>query len=1104
MRAQGEFPRKYIRHISIAVCLAAVLVTACCLFTSGASGASISGDILITEIVSSNCVSLAGPNGSSPDWIELYNRSDSNVSLSGYSIGTSFDGERHTLGDITVPANGYTTVYAETGSGAASTGFSLSSDGEKLYLFSPDGEVLEYISVPSLFTDVSYARRGSGSFGYCLHPTPAAANETQIENMRYYETRTQSADLVVTEVMPHPSSGSAWIELYNAGRSELSLDMFFVAGNEQNVSPVQLPKSILEAGQYALVYASGAQNVLSAPLNFGSEDRGAYLFDVTGTLRSSLAWAIYPGCDIAVVAADTYTKTPTPGAANSEDIFTLKGRAAMDSTDPVHINEVLVSNMYSIADPEHERCAWIEVHNTSAQPVSLSGYYVSDDANDPLKWPFPDITLEPDGYSVALLCGKTGTPGELRAPFRIAEDESTLYLTELNSMRTDTFVLPAEQADGVSVGRTENGESCYYACPSPGSANAESFPTISAALESRTKGVYISEVCAASADEDWVELYNSSDKSMDLSGWYLSDDAGNLKKWRISSLTVGANGYKVIELDGDSDDDAVDDDADDDDVPFAISITGETLTLTNASGAVIDFMETGNLRVGVTSGRAQGDAALTRVFFEEPTPGAQNSSRTCMGYASAPLLSETGLYHTEAFTLTISAPVPDADIYYTLDGSKPDKTDKRYTAPITISRNTVVRAVAFEAGLLPSEATTETYLFEEPHTVPVFCLSGEPSEIDIIFHQANRNYKPMYGGNVEYYETDGTLGVSFTAGIKPKGRSSLDLGQNSVTLKMREQYGRNEITYPFFETGDVTSFREITLRNSGEDRIRSRLRDSFVHKLAEGLNVATIRTRIVAVYVNGVYWGFYDLTEEQEEGYFESYFGLKNEDMDMIDRNKTVMEGSADDYLTVREYARTWNLADDAVFAEFAKHVDTDACMDYLVINTFFGNGDVINQRFWRAKDNSVRWQPLLFDLDWCLRFNDYTRQTFTRYFSKEGATAVNATVTNMDIFYGLKQNKAWREAFIDRFIELAYTNFDTDRMLALFDATVEQMNPEMLRQIAKWHTHEDMDAWLEQTQGMREALIKRRDIVMAQLAEAFGLSDAQLQARIEAFTSAH
>ncbi len=1092
-----EYPRELSRsrrsRVSVAFAILLVVVTVLCCLYAGASGASSHGGLIINEVVSSNSGSLTDSQGGSPDWIELYNGTDSDINLSGYSIVRRLTDERASLGNVTIPAGGYTIIYAdnEAYGDPPCTCFTLSKSGETLYLLDPSGIVLQQLTVPALYTDISYAFSTSGRYGYCLNPTPAATNDTSVETLQSLEEQTQSANIIITEVMPDSQAGSGWIELYNNGDTTINLNLFYLSDNEADASPCRLPDSTLAPGEYALIRTGDTSEALSVPFSFGSNDHGAYLYDVTGILRGALNWQVIPGSGVSVVGDNAYTKQPSPGAANSGSVFSLSDRTEMNDTDPVRISEVLADNAHSISDVDGERSAWAEVHNQSSLPVSLSGYYLSDDADDPLKWAFPAMTLQPDGYAVVFLSGTEGGTETLQASFSLSADEDALYLTDISTMHTDTLALPASVAD-VSIGRAADGSPCYYACPSPSAANTQGYALLADALSSRTQGVYISEVCASGEDGDWVELYNGSNMAVDLTGWYLSDDADEPLQWRIPSLTIAAGGYTVIAGNGTTDAAA----------PFGISITGETIVLSNAGGALVDAFDSGVLRTGLTSGRAAGSATLSRTFFLVPTPGAPNSDQTSTGYAIAPVFSDNGLYHTEAFSLSITPASEDTVIYYTLDGSVPGEGDIRYTGPITIEDNTVVRAVAFSPGLMASDVVTATYLFEEPHTVPVVCLSGEPSQMYTIFNKASRNYKPEYAGNVEYYEADGTLGISFTAGIVPKGRSSLKYDQKSVTIRLQERYGRTEITYPLFEDGGVSTFSEFTLRNSGQDYFGSRLRDSFVQQLAQGMDVDGIRTRLAAVYMNGVYWGLYDLNEEQEEGYFEAYYGLEYDDIDMIDRNNTVKEGSVDNYLLVRSYARNWDLSDDAVFAQFTELVDADACMDYLIVNTFFGNGDVMNQRFWRAQDGSVSWRPLLFDLDWCMRFDSAYRDTFPRYFSREGSAAGNGTITNMDIFYGLKKNAAWREAFIDRFIEVAYTHFDTDRVLALFDETVAQMEPEMTRHIARWHTHRSVNTWLSQTEALRSALEKRRDIALREMADAFGLSNAELETRVNAFLS--
>ena len=602
-KPRGSFRRN--RSLVVLAILLTMLTIADCLTAGNAYSAS-GSSLFISEVVSSNSRSLTDSLGGSPDWIELYNGTDSDINLNGYAIVCSLTDERILLGEVTLPAGGYTIVYAEDEAydNVPCTGFSLSKGGESLYLLDDSGIVLQQIAVPALPTDISYARGKSQSYGYCLSPTPADANDTEIETLHSLKEQAQDSKLTITEVMPEPQTGDGWVELYNGGEATVDLNLFCLADDAADASPCRLPAAVLAPGAYALIYTGDSSGGLSVPFSFGESDHGTYLYDVTGALYSALTWPVSPGSGVSVVGKDAYTREPTPGAANSGSIFSLSGRAAMDATDPVRLSEVLADNAHSIADTDGEHIAWAEIYNLSDDAVPLSGYYLSDDADDPLKWAFPEMTLEAGGYAVVFLSGEEDGGAALQAFFSLGMDEDALYLTDISTMRTDTLALPAS-VDDVSVGRSADGSPCYYACPSPRATNAPGYALLADALNSRMQGVYISEVCASSDDGDWIELYNGAGTTVDLTGWHLSDDPDDPFAWCIPMLTIEAHGYVVIKANGAADMAA----------PFGISIKGETLVLTNASGALVDAMATGVLRTGLTSGRAQGSATLARTFF---------------------------------------------------------------------------------------------------------------------------------------------------------------------------------------------------------------------------------------------------------------------------------------------------------------------------------------------------------------------------------------------------------------------------------------------------------------------------------------------------------
>ena len=75
------------------------------------------------------------------------------------------------------------------------------------------------------------------------------------------------------------------------------------------------------------------------------------------------------------------------------------------------------------------------------------------------------------------------------------------------------------------------------------------------------------------------------------------------------------------------------------------------------------------------------------------------------------------------------AAAPGARIFYTLDYSAPDETDAPYTGPIAVTDTTVVRAVAYQEGYLPSYSASQSYLYDAEHTLRVVSMVADPEDI---------------------------------------------------------------------------------------------------------------------------------------------------------------------------------------------------------------------------------------------------------------------------------------------------------------------------------------------------------------------------------------
>ena len=143
----------------------------------------IDGQLCINEFLASNLKSLPGPKKDYPDWIELYNPTHVDISLSGYYISDHLDDyERHELGDVTVPSGGFLVLWADndTELGADHLSFELNNDGEGVGLYRPDGSSIDKITWDKALTsDWSVARKPDDcgdSLEHDATPTPGETN----------------------------------------------------------------------------------------------------------------------------------------------------------------------------------------------------------------------------------------------------------------------------------------------------------------------------------------------------------------------------------------------------------------------------------------------------------------------------------------------------------------------------------------------------------------------------------------------------------------------------------------------------------------------------------------------------------------------------------------------------------------------------------------------------------------------------------------------------------------------------------------------------------------------------------------------------------------
>jgi len=437
--------------------------------------------------------------------------------------------------------------------------------------------------------------------------------------------------------------------------------------------------------------------------------------------------------------------------------------------------------------------------------------------------------------------------------------------------------------------------------------------------------------------DDWIELYNASNASIDLSGYYLSDDPDNRLKWQFpadqSSLTrMPARGYLLVWADNDTQAQGLH-------AGFKLAAQGETLVLSDPQGTMLDRITYEPLRVDVAYGRDAQNATQWGVMAL-PSPGTANLP-TLLGFAGRPQASHAHGFYDQAFFVTLSTDTPGAAIRYTLDGSNPQTSPvaQVYSEPIAISHTTCLRALALKIGTMPSDVVTQSYLFLQDAIHQPSNPAGFPSrwksttadyamdtdvtedaryrdqlevallslptlsivtEVDNLFgnqgiysNSGSRGVAWERPCSVELVQPDGTEGFQVNCGIRIQGgyfRSAGSSRKHSFRLLFKGIYGPSTLQYPLFGQDAVDEFNTLTLRAGANDgyawnsarNTEQYTRDEFARRLQRDTGQAASHGTFVHLYVNGLYWGLYNPVERPDGAFSASYYGGEDEDWDVF------------------------------------------------------------------------------------------------------------------------------------------------------------------------------------------------------------------------------
>jgi len=608
---------------------------------------------------------------------------------------------------------------------------------------------------------------------------------------------------------------------------------------------------------------------------------------------------------------------------------------------------------------------------------------------------------------------------------------------------------------------------------------------------------------------DWIEIYNDELTPVDISGFYISDDYALPTKWQFPTNTIiPAKGYYLVWADGSND------------VPgktyirewwpnniqyttkwchtnFKLNKGGDGVGLYDATGAVIDTLSFSFQTTDVSFGR-QPDGSANVVSFGESTPLASN---TTSGYSTSQASSDVifsypGGFYSSSIQLSLTPASGTAIIKFTLDGTQPTSASLQYISPITVDKNTVVRARCYEVSKLPGKIITNSYFINEPRTLPSVSFVTDPTflwdhQLGIYFNSYKNREIPI---SLEYFPLGTQRGFVMDAGAKIGGENIFRFAEKPLNIYARSDYGYPHINYQIFDELPFVEYKQLYLRNGGDDWPNAFIRDGFLQTVLDGHIVNPMMAfKPSVLYINGKYWGLYDLREKIDDQYFLLHYHVDPANLDHIDDTNAIITGDSTDYVNLLSFASTHDLSDSINYNYVTSKIDSRSIMDFVVVQDYIANTSWgHNREMWRDAKDSKRWQWILVDMD----------RGF--YASRMSANQIDDIMNNFGLFSKLMTNSNFKNEFLQRYAYHLNHTFKAARVVNKIDSVVSLLNAEMPRHVQRWSSYIDSltidiwgktpgipsyTYWLSEIQKLRDFAQQRPAYASQIISTKFGLS---------------
>ena len=306
------------------------------------------------------------------------------------------------------------------------------------------------------------------------------------------------------------------------------------------------------------------------------------------------------------------------------------------------------------------------------------------------------------------------------------------------------------------------------------------------------------------------------------------------------------------------------------------------------------------------------------------------------------------------------------------------------------------------------------------------------------------------------------LDFSVNCGLKlhgGHGRLAEKNPKHSFRLVFKEKYGPKTLKYPLFGEDEPKKFDQLVLRchfgnswqhwSEGNRQYAQYTRDVWARRMQRKMGHTAVNALYVNLFLNGMYWGLYNIAERVDDQYGKDHLGGEKEDIDVVkieEEGGNHHEASEGDLVAWNEMVQTVaRAADDSYYAKLDTLLDIDAFIDYMLINQYGGNTDWDHHNWYAIRRRGTDSQGF--------RFLCWDTEIIFESPSENVLKTHNVGGFPTGIFNSLMQNRQFALRYLSRAKQVLADDglLGEQSVLAVWDSLYHTVETAVYAEAARW-----------------------------------------------------